>query len=117
MKGAGNSLYGKKHSAETKRKISEKRKSGLWEPNTEQTKQKKRDKWLTNNPNNDPLLMAKLIEKRSKIYQVTSPSGEVQIIKNLSNFCKENRLSKGCMCMVAKGIWPSHKGWKVLSIK
>jgi group I intron endonuclease len=53
------------------------------------------------------------IEKRSKTYIVTDPSGSLSEIKNLNQFCKENNLNQGAMSAMARGKGITHKGWSV----
>jgi len=75
---------GKKLSDETKRKIQDSRQG------FKQTEYQKKT----------------LSEKLSKTWSITTPGGDVLIIKNLRQFCKENNLDQGNMC---RG---GHKGWK-----
>ncbi len=49
-------------------------------------------------------------EKLSSVWEVTSPIGEVTIIKNLNAFCKEQNLDQGNL---SRG---SHKKWKARKI-
>lgn len=96
-----NPMWGKKHSQETKKKQSEKRKE-----------------WFKNNinPNKGKPCSEKtkemISEKNSKIYKLISPSGEILEIKNLTKFSKENNLNIGCMQQVVSGRNKTHKGWK-----
>jgi len=59
----------------------------------------------------------KLMEKKCKYsYEITSPSGEVFITNNLSDFCRKNPqygLYRRLMCDVANGKQKHHKGWMV----
>lgn len=61
-----------------------------------------------------------LIEKRalalSKTWAVLTPEGESLTILNLNSFCKERGLNPGKMSMVANGIRPHHKGYKVSEV-
>jgi hypothetical protein len=50
-------------------------------------------------------------DRNSKTYVLLSPSGEVEKIKNLTKFAKENDLSIGCLWHVVSGKNKSHKGW------
>jgi hypothetical protein len=52
-----------------------------------------------------------LSEKLSKTWSITNPSGNIIIIKNLRQFCKENNLDQGNM---SRG---GHKGWKCLKLE
>lgn len=55
----------------------------------------------------------KILAVRSGIFQVIYPNGMIKIIKNLSNFCRENNLIQSCMCRTATGKNSNHKGFKV----
>lgn len=48
----------------------------------------------------------------SKSYRITDPLGKTYIIQGLNDFCRENSLSQGNMCMVANGQRKHHKQWK-----
>lgn len=94
-------IKGKKHSEETKRKMSEAHKCV---PKTQaqlknlalgKTKEAREKQALT----------------RSLTYVVTSPSGQVEIVRNLSAFCREYGLSQTHMSAVANGKRRHHKGW------
>lgn len=52
-------------------------------------------------------------DAQSKVYRVTSPLGDVIIIRNLSRFCREHNLHLGHMCGLATGSRKAkrHKGW------
>lgn len=54
-------------------------------------------------------------ESRDKIarnWVVTSPTGEVQEIRNLAEFCRQHGLDKVTMHHVATGRSSHHRGWK-----
>jgi len=53
------------------------------------------------------------IENMSKSYIITHPDGNQQIIKNLTKFCRENKLTTQLMRMVVYGKQTHHKGYKV----
>lgn len=57
-------------------------------------------------------IVTKKIEAVARQWQLTSPSGEVMIIKNLKAFCKQNGLTDNLMIMVNQGKQTHHKGWK-----
>jgi hypothetical protein len=52
-----------------------------------------------------------LSRKLSKEWSVTSPTGEQMVIKNLRQFCKNNGLDQGNL---SRG---THKGWKAVKIE
>jgi len=55
----------------------------------------------------------KTVEKNSKLWEITDPNGEQVIIKNLSEFCRRNKLSQSSMILVSQGKQKSHKNWTV----
>lgn len=93
MSGSGNPIYGRKHSEETRKKISNARR-GV-NTNTPELIERKRQKWLNDNPNDDPISKQKAIDKNSKTYDITYPDGTTVRIKNLSKFCGEYGLNQG----------------------
>jgi hypothetical protein len=54
----------------------------------------------------------KIRQGNSKLWEVTSPTGVVMIIKNLNKFCRENDLIQANMYAVSVGSYTHHKGWK-----
>ena len=50
---------------------------------------------------------------RKYIYTFTSPSGEIIITTEISDFCFENNLTYSKVNYVARGIYSQHKGWKI----
>ena len=56
------------------------------------------------------------IERFAKTYEVTSPTGETFIIKNLKKFCKDNNLCYCGMVRVNTGYQSNSRGWKCKSI-
>lgn len=62
-------------------------------------------------------LMENTAESSSKLYYLTSPSGEIVKIQNMQDFCFGTELDPSCMIKVAKGARKSHKGWKSAKLK
>lgn len=81
-----------------------------WNVSTEEI-ETRRQKWLTNNPNNDPILRQRKIEAQSKLWLVTNPEGEKFTIRNMAQFCRDNNLHPGNMTSVAKGNLKQYRGW------
>lgn len=54
----------------------------------------------------------KVAESNSKIWEIEYPDGKVELIKNLSKFCRNNNISDRGMWMVANGYRKQHKGFK-----
>jgi hypothetical protein len=93
---------GRKHTAESKKKLSEKRKLLVGWKHKEETK-------------------IKISKSQSKyIYELTNPNQETLITDNLSRFCRENPqygLHRRLLCDVAHGKQRHHKGWTVLILE
>lgn len=107
LSGKGNGMYGKKHTNKTKEKISKKRLSGQWEPNTPENNEKKRQRWMGKSPTTNPEIAAKVSAKLEKEYIITNPEGEEFKIKGLKAFCKQHNLNAGNIL-----TWGHTKGWK-----
>jgi hypothetical protein len=60
--------------------------------------------------------LKKATEACTNTWQLTKPTGEVIVIRNLCGFCRENGLSATCMCDVAKGKQSHHKGWNCVKL-
>ena len=58
-----------------------------------------------------PEHVSKIAEKHAKCYKVITPDGRIDIIKNLSKYCKENNLHTSNMCQVARGKMRHYKGY------
>jgi group I intron endonuclease len=61
-----------------------------------------------------PSVRAAQIESAIRTWRITTPDGEVLVIRNLSAFCRERGLTMGCMHDVAMGRQKSghHKGYR-----
>ena len=94
-------MYGKKHSEETKKKMSEIKKK-YYQTNPSPNKGKKLSDEMKKN----------LSEKNSKEYTLLSPNNDIIKIKNLTKFAKDNELSIGCLVQVVSGRNKSHRGWR-----
>jgi hypothetical protein len=109
-------MLGFKHSKESKNKISMGHKGLL---PTEETKRKMSASQLLRENNcywkdkklpNETIL--KMIDSRSRYWEIIYPSGDIKIIKNLKQFCRENNLFAGNMVSVSQGKYKQHKGFK-----
>jgi hypothetical protein len=107
QKGRISPMLGKKHSAETRKKMSDAGKNKVFSD--------------THRANLSASLMGKkqskeTIEKSSdkkrKVYLVTSPNNEKIVVRGIKRFCREKNLHAGHMSSVAAGKSKSYKGWK-----
>jgi hypothetical protein len=125
IKGENHHSYGRKHSLETKRKMSEDRR-GEKSPNygrkaSIETRQKL-SKMRKGRPgtygfrgkNHSEETKQKMKEKKKvKSFCVISPTGEIICDKNANEFCRKNSLSKGSFSKLLNGKLKSHKGFRL----
>ena len=83
--GDTNPFYGRKHTAESIEKIKKNHRTG------DQTAR---------------------LDKMAGVFEITTPEGEVLVVKNLSAFCRSHGLSQGNMTNVSKGRAKQHLGYK-----
>jgi len=104
------SRYGTKHSLKTREQM---KISHLGQKPTEETI-KKRLLTYPGRPMSPEERITASNAKASKMKAliVTSPDGEVQTIRGIKKFCKEQHLHSGHLTEVAKGKYLHHKGWK-----
>lgn len=107
MSGENNPFFGKKHSAETKEKISQKKKGTVV---SEETKQKLRGINLGKKMSAESI--RKTAEAKSKIWYLVTPEGNPIVVKNLNEFCRQNNLDQRNMCNMYNGAYKSSKGYK-----
>jgi len=55
--------------------------------------------------------IAKVVEAKSKYWKIIFPDGTIEVIKNLSSFCREHDISDRGMWLVARGDRVQHKGY------
>lgn len=108
MTGTNNPMFGRTHSAETRKKISEKR-LGV-NTNTPESLERKRQRFLTNNPNYDSNIKKKQIEANTKNFEIISPTGQKYAGKNLAKFCREHNIRQSNLITYKKT-----KGWTLVS--
>lgn len=99
--GIKNHFYGKHLTASHRNKISEANKGRVF---TKEHRKRISDSKKGKSLGSDNIL--------SKIYIITFPDGRNEVIKGLSQFCKDNGLSQGHMSSCANGKRKSHKGFK-----
>lgn len=51
-------------------------------------------------------------EKISILWTIMNINGEIKVIKNMSEFSKQNNLDRATLCAVAKGKRKHYKGWQ-----
>ena len=141
--GENHPWYGKTHSEETKRKISETKKeqfaSGIRVPrkgfkNSEEAKEKNRQSHLgkkqseetiskrvkTRTENKKPqtdFQKQKAREANEKTWRILTPEGNEEIITNLRQYSLERGLDPGNMMHVARGRQKQHKGYIVFKVE
>lgn len=98
-------------SEETKIKIGNANRGKKWNGSAEE-KLKRSEKWKKANPSHDPEIMKKIVDNKSKLWEIIKPDGERLVIKNLSKFCRENNLMVGNMNSVANGNLKHYKNYK-----
>lgn len=106
ISGENNPFYGKRHTEETKRMISEKKKGTKV---SEETKEKLRA--ANTGKKMSPESIAKSAAAKAKTYYLTDPEGNSIVVNNLSEFCRENGLDQGNMNAMYKGKYKSCKGY------
>ena len=95
-KGMVSNFKGKRHTEESKRKISESKKG------RKQSEEERR-------------MRSEAAHRYT--YEVTSPDGEIFIVKNLAAFAREHGMKQYSLAAVARGTQKQHKGWKVKIIE
>lgn len=115
MRGENHPNFGKHWSEEIRQKMSNGR-MGI-NTNTPEMIERKRNHWLKNNPNDDPVAKKKAVEKLSKTWELIDRNGNVLIVKNLRKFCRENNLHQGNFCSVAQGLLPHYRGYRCRPIE
>ena len=110
--------YGKKHTEESKLKMSESKKG---KTHTEETKKKwsearKGEKHPGYGKKRDIEIVNKIAEKKSKEFLIINPQGEIIRGKNITKFCKENNLDIGTTWNLLnyKRGTKSHKGYRAV---
>lgn len=101
-----NPFYGKTHTEETKRKMSEKK---LGKKLSAETKMKISKANVGKKMHSESI--RKTVEKNSKIWYLISPSGEEIAVKNLNEFCRQNGLDQRNMSKMYCGLQKKSKGY------
>lgn len=107
----GEASKGRKHTEEAKRKLSAKR-LGNKNPMYGRCGEANPGYGITPPKH----VFEALVEKMANIWLVIFPNGEEKIIKNLSEFCRNNNLNRGNLCGTAHGHSKHHKGFRCINI-
>ena len=114
--GEENPMYGKKHSSESRQRISDTRKgkcTGKDNPNYGGHKDKILKKMSeAKRGNKNP--MYRISGERapaSKVFEFINPDGNEVVVRGMSDFCRRNNLSAGCMYQLIKGKIKTHRGY------
>jgi len=120
----GNTTYGFHHTEETKKKMSLSNigennpmygKIGDKNPNygSHRTKDTKRkiSKIAVNRKYSKKSKEKMSISSCKYTYEITKPSGDIEIIINMCQYCSNNNLDQSTMYKVAKGKYKYHKGY------
>jgi hypothetical protein len=112
--GENNPLFGKSHSEETKKKISD---SMSGRKLSEEHKDKIGKSNLNSIRDYSKRNISNIVKAASKLWKIITPDGDEVIVENLTRFCKEQGLNFPRMCDVAKGRANHHKRYKCLLLE
>jgi group I intron endonuclease len=120
MCGINNPMYGKKLSTQHKEKLNKNAKLFFDTERGKEIRQQHTRRFIENNPGKNPSIETKQKISTSKKgisvgaenWIVTTPTGEILEINNLSKFCRDNLLDQANMISVSKGRQKSSKGYK-----
>lgn len=110
MRGRGNPFFGKRHTQETKNRISESKKRNPYIP-TEEHRKSASAKLKGRIPNNLNKLIA-ANKTRAKTFYLIDPNGCSIVVTNLKQFCEERGLDQRNMSNMYAGKYKSSKGYK-----
>ena len=106
-------FLGRKHTEETKKKISESKKRqerlGLTKSHNEEWRKNQSEKLMGHTVSEEQ--RKKVSNSNSKEWIVTHPSGKVEKIRNLRQFCVDHNMSSGNLTK-----WGHTKGYSVLKV-
>lgn len=110
LMGEKNPFFGKRHTPETKRRISETKRKNPYIP-TEEHRKSASLKLKGRIPGNLGELIA-ANKERAKTYHLIDPNGAPIVVTNLKQFCKDNNLDQRNMSNMYAGKYKSSKGYK-----
>lgn len=126
ISGINHPMYGKHHTKEAKKKISEtriKEQIAFGENNpmygkrhTNETKRKMSENHADFSGKNNPMFGKRIPEDKIRCYtyEIIFPNGNSKIVKNLAKFCRENSLNNSHMNAVSLGKRKHHKQYRCI---
>jgi hypothetical protein len=112
--GKDSARWGKKHTPETRRKISESNK-GENNPNWGKTRSPETCRRISEgqlgNRRGESTKQKISLSKAKYLYELTDPDGEVYITDNLFSFSEQYELTNAALHLVVNGKQRQHKGW------
>ena len=121
-----NPMLGRRHTEESKRKMSISKKGKQPRLNAILSEETKKRIGLANSGNrawNKGLLTSETTKRRiseskkgkishTKTYEITFPNGDVVVINNMAKFCREHGIGNSNMSSVAKGRLKQYRGFR-----
>jgi len=86
------------------------KKSNTGKKHSEETKQK-----ISNSKKGTPAWNKGICIDSNYVYKIKSPTGEIIETTSMNNFCKKNNLSPTCMYGLVTGKQKQHKGWTLIA--
>jgi hypothetical protein len=104
---AGSPMTGRKHTPEALAKIAQASQKMMMDPRQREIRSLK-----GKGRKRKPESVAKSVLGLTKGYELTSPLGVKQIVRNLKQFCRDHNMSSSNFAKVAQGVWRQYNGWK-----
>lgn len=121
--GAANHMYGKHHTEESKQKQRESLKKWRETDDGKRHLERSRQQFLTNNPgkNKTKATKEKMSKSRKgkpnykcrKVFALTLPSNQVEIVRGFYFILKKYNLNRSCMIDTLYGRQSNHRGYKI----
>jgi len=119
-----NNFTGKRHTEETKNKLSRIR-TGVKKPPRTQEWKKNMSELMKRSGRVPPSwkgkkhkkeTITKMANTKSQLWKLTSVVGKIFIVHNLKQFCRDNSIHYSNLCRVAKGYRKSCQGWAAIKL-